>query len=226
MTGQKVRKLKETRSKIIFIRDLGEVSNEQDVQKAISETGIIQQPEKVSITNLRKGNFGTQTTTVKFEENDAIQISRLKKLRVVLNFWRILDRYCPIRKESGHIVCTGNSKAIRQGLAAERTKNRNDMTKNRQDTKHTFPIVQMNFKKSVPAPNLALAMAKTARLFSEVHLDREQISRATVLKTLKRFFDTGHVKNLPKSGRLRTETDNENAFNVLLEVVETPKWSL
>jgi transposase len=63
-------------------------------------------------------------------------------------------------------------------------------------------------------------------LFNETHPNRNPISKSTVTKTLKRFNETGSVTNRLKVGRPRICTNEENSFNILLDVVENPKTSV
>lgn len=63
-------------------------------------------------------------------------------------------------------------------------------------------------------------------VFNDTHLDRNPISKSTVTKTLKRFNQTGSVKNQPKLGRPRTCTNEENSLNILLDIVENPQTSV
>lgn len=62
-------------------------------------------------------------------------------------------------------------------------------------------------------------------LFNNLYPDTP-ITQSTVSKILKKFYATGTVANLPKSGRPRTATNEDHKENVLLSVEEQPKNSL
>jgi hypothetical protein len=47
-----------------------------------------------------------------------------------------------------------------------------------------------------------------------------------VTRTLSKFNETGSVKERLKSGRPKIVTNDENSFNVMLDVVENPKTSV
>lgn len=63
-------------------------------------------------------------------------------------------------------------------------------------------------------------------LFNERYPNRNGISRCTVSRVIKKFRQTGNVKNLPKSGRPITATGGEKALNIMLSVEENPRQSL
>lgn len=68
--------------------------------------------------------------------------------------------------------------------------------------------------------------AEVCNLFNATYPNRNPINKSTVCKTLRRFNHTGSVKNLGKSGRPKTVTNDENALNLMLDVVNNPKTSL
>ncbi|KAG8310951.1 hypothetical protein J6590_053452 [Homalodisca vitripennis] len=59
-------------------------------------------------------------------------------------------------------------------------------------------------------------------LFNETFPDRNPISKSAVEKTIKRFEETGLVKNGPKSGRPRSARTEDHCLEVLMSVVENP----
>ena len=62
---------------------------------------------------------------------------------------------------------------------------------------------------------------EVATLFNDTfRVDRTGISRSTVGKCITRFETTGSVRDLPKSGRPVTATNDETSLNVLLSVVD------
>jgi transposase len=62
-------------------------------------------------------------------------------------------------------------------------------------------------------------------LFNETFPDRNPISKSAVKKTIKRFEETGSVKNRPKSGRPRSARTEDHCLEVLMSVVENPHVS-
>lgn len=56
--------------------------------------------------------------------------------------------------------------------------------------------------------------------------DNNAISKSTVVRTIQRFENSGSVKNLPRSGRPKTATNEEKAVNVLQSFVENPHVSI
>lgn len=67
---------------------------------------------------------------------------------------------------------------------------------------------------------------EVVNIFNGSHPDREPISKSTVSKTLRRFHETGNVKDRPKSGRPVSVTNEENSLDVMLDIVETPNISI
>lgn len=64
-------------------------------------------------------------------------------------------------------------------------------------------------------------------LFNETfRVNRTPIAVSTVQNTISRFVNFGHVRNLPKSGRPRSATNEENSLNVLLSFTENPHNSI
>jgi len=63
-------------------------------------------------------------------------------------------------------------------------------------------------------------------LFNETFPNRNPISRSTVQKTVRRFEETGSVKDRPRSGRPRDATNEEKSLDVLLSVTENPHTSI
>lgn len=55
-------------------------------------------------------------------------------------------------------------------------------------------------------------------IFNDQHPERNPISRSKVTKTLQRFGTTGMVKNLPKSGRPLTATNEVIGPNIALDL--------
>lgn len=67
---------------------------------------------------------------------------------------------------------------------------------------------------------------EVADLFNETYPDRGiPISKSTVQKTVIRFQRTGKVEDEARSGRPKTATNDEEALNVMLSVVESPETS-
>ncbi|KAG8335323.1 hypothetical protein J6590_071066 [Homalodisca vitripennis] len=56
-------------------------------------------------------------------------------------------------------------------------------------------------------------------LFNETFPDRNPISKSAVVYTIKRFEETGSVKNQPKSGRPRSARTEDHCLEVLMSVV-------
>lgn len=65
-----------------------------------------------------------------------------------------------------------------------------------------------------------------ADLFNETFPNRNPISKSTVQKTVRRFEETGSVKDLPRTGRPRDATNEEKSLDVLLSVTENPHTSI
>lgn len=64
---------------------------------------------------------------------------------------------------------------------------------------------------------------EVAGLFNaEFRVGQPSISSTTVSRTMKRYRDTGSVKDQPRSGRPKTTTSDEVALDVLQTIVETP----
>lgn len=63
-------------------------------------------------------------------------------------------------------------------------------------------------------------------LFNTAHRHRDPIIRSTVSRTLKKFTESGSVKDRPKSGRPRSVTNEENSLVIILDVVEQPQTSV
>ena len=61
-------------------------------------------------------------------------------------------------------------------------------------------------------------------LFNELNPNKT-LTQSTVSKIVKKYDDTGSVKNKAKSGRPKSATNNENALNLLLHVQEDPHVS-
>lgn len=62
-------------------------------------------------------------------------------------------------------------------------------------------------------------------LFNEVYPNRPPISQSSVSKIIKKYSDTGSVKDKPRSGRLKSVTESDAALNVLLAIEENPRQS-
>lgn len=62
-------------------------------------------------------------------------------------------------------------------------------------------------------------------LFNQAHPNKN-INKSTVAKTLKRFNDTGNVKNRGKIGRPKVKTDEQNSLNILIDLMDNPKVSV
>lgn len=66
---------------------------------------------------------------------------------------------------------------------------------------------------------------EVCHLFNAVHPDRNPISRSAVSKTLKRYTLFGSVKNLSKSGRPKTATNENISLDIAAELQENPRTS-
>lgn len=66
---------------------------------------------------------------------------------------------------------------------------------------------------------------EAADLFNITFPDRAPITKSTVLKTVKRFQETGSVKDRPRSGRSKTATDEDTRMIVMQSFVENPHAS-
>lgn len=66
--------------------------------------------------------------------------------------------------------------------------------------------------------------AQVSRLFNQLN-PQKFITRSTVCKTVRRYRDSGNVKNLPKPGRPKTATGDETKLNVLLQLEENAQIS-
>lgn len=62
-------------------------------------------------------------------------------------------------------------------------------------------------------------------LFNEIYPNREPISQSVVSKTLKRFSETEHVRDVPKVGRPKVASNDDKKLDVLLELVDDPHSS-
>lgn len=62
-------------------------------------------------------------------------------------------------------------------------------------------------------------------IFNETFLDRTPISKLTVERTIRRFSNTGSVKDNPRSGRPKSTVTPEKTEEVLLTYIETPRAS-
>ncbi|XP_071056520.1 uncharacterized protein [Onthophagus taurus] len=63
-------------------------------------------------------------------------------------------------------------------------------------------------------------------LFNETYPNRQPISQSVVSKTLKRFKETGHVKDIPKCGRPNVATNEDMRQGVLEEIIDNPHTSI
>lgn len=66
---------------------------------------------------------------------------------------------------------------------------------------------------------------EVCNLFNELYPNRNPITQSCVSKLIRRFNDTGSIKNLPRTGRPKVATDGYKALNVLLDIAENPKQS-
>ena len=62
-------------------------------------------------------------------------------------------------------------------------------------------------------------------LFKEIHPNR-QIFTSTVSKILRKFNETGNVRNRQKTGRPKNIGNDENPFNTMLDVTTNSKTSV
>lgn len=70
------------------------------------------------------------------------------------------------------------------------------------------------------------SFAETKTLFNaHFRNQNNQISKSTALRTVKRFEETGAVKNRPRPGRPKSSTLNEKQLDVTLSFVENPHLS-
>lgn len=69
------------------------------------------------------------------------------------------------------------------------------------------------------------SLQDVCNLFNDTHPNRNPISKSVVGKTLRRFEQTGSVKDLPRSGRPRTAKSDDNKLDILLAVSEDPHLS-
>lgn len=63
-------------------------------------------------------------------------------------------------------------------------------------------------------------------LFNNVYPNRLSINRSTVSRTVRRFQETGAVKDAARIGRGRTATSDDQSLDILLAVNENPNTSL
>ncbi|XP_024869057.1 uncharacterized protein LOC112452865, partial [Temnothorax curvispinosus] len=66
---------------------------------------------------------------------------------------------------------------------------------------------------------------QVATLFNDTYADREPISKSTVQKTVRRFEETGSVKDRPRSGRPKSATNFDKSLDVMQSFVENPHAS-
>lgn len=66
---------------------------------------------------------------------------------------------------------------------------------------------------------------EVTHLFNDSFPGRNPITRSAVEKTIKRFEETGSVKNRPRSGRPKSATTDERCLEVLQSIVENPHAS-
>lgn len=66
---------------------------------------------------------------------------------------------------------------------------------------------------------------EAANLFNDMHPDRNPIPHTTVTRIVRKFAETGSIKDLPRSGRPKSATDGNTSLDVLLRVQENPKVS-
>jgi len=67
---------------------------------------------------------------------------------------------------------------------------------------------------------------EVSHLFSETYPNRPPIQRSTVSRTVKRFRESSSVKDLPRSRRPKSATNEELALEVLQCFVENPHTSI
>lgn len=66
---------------------------------------------------------------------------------------------------------------------------------------------------------------EVAEIFNDKYPNRNPIARSTVSKILKKYNETGHVKDISKSGRPKTATSGDKALDILLSIEENPHLS-
>lgn len=66
---------------------------------------------------------------------------------------------------------------------------------------------------------------EVCEIFNERYPHREPITQSVVSKTLKRFRETGNVKDLVKTGPQRSATNEDKKLDVLIEIEENPNIS-
>ncbi|KAJ4426085.1 hypothetical protein ANN_26894 [Periplaneta americana] len=64
---------------------------------------------------------------------------------------------------------------------------------------------------------------ETANLFNGMHPDCNPIPHTTMTRIVRKFTETGNVKDLPRSGRPKSATDDNTSLDVLLHMQENPK---
>lgn len=66
------------------------------------------------------------------------------------------------------------------------------------------------------------------RLFNETFRVEENnpISKSTVIRTIRRFEETGGIKDRPKSGRSKSSSNDEKSLDVLQSFIEDPHCSI
>lgn len=67
---------------------------------------------------------------------------------------------------------------------------------------------------------------QVAALFKNTYPDRELISKSTVQKTVRRFDETGSVKDRQRTGRPKLATNFDKGFEVMQTFVENPPSTL
>lgn len=70
------------------------------------------------------------------------------------------------------------------------------------------------------------SLQEASDLFNDTFPERNPISKSTACRILHNFEHTGNVKNLPKTGRPKTATNDDRALDVLLAIQEEPKTSI
>ena len=58
--------------------------------------------------------------------------------------------------------------------------------------------------------NRCRSNSEVTALFNDIHPNREQVSKSTVSKTLRRFNETGNVRNRQRTGRPKNVTNDES----------------
>jgi transposase len=61
-------------------------------------------------------------------------------------------------------------------------------------------------------------------LFNEVYPDTP-VAQGTVSQLIKKFRETGSIKNMQRTGRPKSATSGDKALDVLLTIEETPRVS-